>query len=164
MHQVPKAGWISTLLSSMLILLFVYTASSKLMDRYRFEVVLSKMPYIGAAAPVLSWAVPLVEIGIAVLLLLPPARQKGFAFSGLLLLLFTVYLGLVLWLAPQLPCSCGGVVSVLGWREHFLFNSFFILIAFTGWWIEKGTVHLPYNLKNNTTFYSNKPPAGGRQA
>jgi hypothetical protein len=163
MAQPTTNDWRSILLASLLILLLVYTASSKLLDRYQFELTLSQMPYLSLGSIVLSWLVPLIEIYIALLLLMPATRQRGFSFSLLLLLAFTAYLGVVVWIAPHLPCSCGGVISWLGWRDHLFFNMVFLLIAFSGWRLEKARTlnHSQFGMQLN--FYSNKPTAGGRQ-
>jgi hypothetical protein len=32
----------------------------------------------------------------------------------------------------DLPCSCGGIISSLSWRQHIIFNGVFILLAITG--------------------------------
>jgi len=30
--------------------------------------------------------------------------------------------------APEMPCSCGGVIELLSWNQHVVFNGVFILI------------------------------------
>ncbi len=46
---------------------------------------------------------------------------------------FTVYIGLVLTgLFGRVPCSCGGVLSSLGWEAHFLFNVCILALAVIG--------------------------------
>jgi uncharacterized membrane protein YjjP (DUF1212 family) len=37
----------------------------------------------------------------------------------------------------ELPCSCGGIISLLSWGGHLVFNSVFILLAFAGVMLEK---------------------------
>jgi hypothetical protein len=32
----------------------------------------------------------------------------------------------------NLPCSCGGIISKLSWKQHILFNLFFIMLSITG--------------------------------
>ncbi|MEB2778721.1 hypothetical protein SYJ56_25660, partial [Algoriphagus sp. D3-2-R+10] len=53
--------------------------------------------------------------------------------SVVLMILFTGYVTLV-WLGftERVPCSCGGVLSSLGWGEHLVFNLVFLGIAVWG--------------------------------
>lgn len=122
--------WWSTILSSLLILLFIYTASEKLLVRQQFEAVLSNMPYIRSAAPVISWAVPLAEILIAALLLLPKRRRTGLLLSCILLVLFTTYLGLVFCWRPI--CLVPAVVLSVNWDGR---NTSFSISQLQGWHI-----------------------------
>jgi hypothetical protein len=123
--------------SSLLILLFVYTAVSKLIDFRNFQVVLSRSSLIGKSASLIAWLLPFVELAAAALLFLPATRLRGLFSSFILMLVFTVYIALMLLNSEKLPCSCGGVLGSLSWKEHLLFNIFFTLIALTGWLLER---------------------------
>ncbi|MCE7056817.1 hypothetical protein LZF95_19205 [Algoriphagus sp. AGSA1] len=84
-------------------------------------------------AEVLLYVLPVVEMVVAVLLLAPGWRRVGLLLSVVLLSLFTGYVALV-WLgfAERVPCSCGGVLSGLGWGEHLVFNLVFLGTAVWG--------------------------------
>ena len=110
------------LFSTLLLFLFAYTASSKLMDLNRFRAILSGVPFMGMGAGVPAVAVPMAELVIVLLLLFPATRLKGLWASLVLLSFFTVYLVLLLLFAPHLPCSCGGVISGLSWEGHVGMN------------------------------------------
>jgi hypothetical protein len=43
----------------------------------------------------------------------------------------------MLLFTPKLPCSCGGVLKNLSWKEHLMFNFCFTAIAFIGWRFSK---------------------------
>jgi hypothetical protein len=58
---------------------------------------------------------------------------------------FTLYIGAIMTFNKELPCSCGGIISLLSWKEHLVFNSVFILLAFAGVMLEK----LQRSLKTN---------------
>lgn len=118
--------------SSLLILLFGYTASSKLITRDVFETVLSGTPFISKGAAFLAWLVPLSELVIVLLLIFPLSRLWGFYTSLILLSAFTIYLLLMLATASRLPCSCGGIISSLSWNVHIAVNAAFICIAIVG--------------------------------
>jgi hypothetical protein len=32
----------------------------------------------------------------------------------------------------NLPCSCGGIISKLSWKQHIIFNLFFIVLSVIG--------------------------------
>jgi Methylamine utilisation protein MauE len=120
-------------ISGLLILLWVYTATSKLIDIESFQRVLSQLALMRHWAEALAWIISILEILIAGLLFFPPTRVYGLFVSLLLLAVFTLYVAGMLWLAPTLPCSCGGVISELGWREHLVFNSVATGLALWGW-------------------------------
>lgn len=120
------------ILSSLFIVLFVYTAVNKLMGYDSFQTVLTQSPLIGSFAAVIAWLLPLLELGIAGLLFFGSTRKAGFYAAGSLLLLFTGYIGYMLLFSPHLPCSCGGVIKYLSWRAHFIFNMVWILLALMG--------------------------------
>ncbi len=104
------------------ILLFVYAGSIKLMDVQKFAVQIGKSSLLTDFANVLAYAVPITELVIAVLLIMPVTRLIGaYAFFGMMVL-FTAYITAILGFSDNIPCSCGGVLEKLGWTEHLLFN------------------------------------------
>jgi hypothetical protein len=115
--------------SLLLVLLFVYTATSKLLDLDTFKWRLAQMPHLSAYADLLQWGIPFSELTITSLLLLPRFRTLGLYASFALLGLFTIYIIAVLASDHPTSCSCGGIISALGWREHILFNGAFMLMA-----------------------------------
>lgn len=116
-------------ISSLLILLFAYTGISKLYDYQQFSNVLSKSPLLSRGAGLLAWLIPLTELCIVLLLLFTHTRKTALYLSLALLSLFTGYLIYMVTTSSKLPCSCGGVVSSLGWKEHILFNCFFLSLT-----------------------------------
>lgn len=116
-------------LSWVFIFLFVYTASSKLMDLKLFRLVVSESPLVGAWANGIALGVPLAELLVALLLLFPRTQPVGMAASLVLMVLFTAYIGYMMLAAPHLPCSCGGVLKQLTWKQHLLLNTGLALLA-----------------------------------
>ena len=110
------------------IFLFVYAAVSKLLDYEQFQRQLKQLPELGDFIGRVAWSIPVWEIGISLLLAWPKTRLSGF-YSGLgILLIFTAYITGILFFSPYLPCSCGGLINLLSWNEHLLFN--LVCIAF----------------------------------
>ena len=127
-----RASWIADISSSLLILLFVYTGTSKLADHVDFLVQLGNMSLINHLALLLSYVIPFLEIITAFILFLPPLRKLGFQVSFVLLILFTTYLIYMIIFQTNLPCSCGGVIAKLSWKQHIIFNLLFILLSIVG--------------------------------
>ena len=108
-------------------ILFLYTGISKLMDYQVFKAQLEESPVMAPFSTVIAWGVPLIEIFLAILLLLPAFRLKGLYASLFLMIAFTIYVIVLVSVSDKLPCSCGGVIEQLSWQQHIIFN-----IVFTG--------------------------------
>jgi hypothetical protein len=109
--------------------LFLYTAYAKIVDHERFLNGLSKVHIISGHAAYVSYFVPLAEIIIALLILIPQSAKLGlYAFIGLMSL-FTGYIVCAMIWEKKLPCHCGGAIEKLSWSQHIWFNLAFIIIA-----------------------------------
>lgn len=128
-----KKHKITSLISALLILLWIYAALTKLLDYETARSQMRNQVFPLWLGNILAWAVPVTELVVAGLLIHPATRQKGVIASLLLMLGFTFYIVLVkLNYFAFVPCSCGGVISQLSWEEHLLFNLFFLILAGTG--------------------------------
>jgi putative oxidoreductase len=134
----------ATIIQALLILLFIYTATSKLInfDQFKGEMYNQTLPH--EVATVLIWTLPGIEILAAMLLLFERTQPVGYYLSALLLSLFTGYVSLVLLnFFSRVPCSCGGVIKALGWKMHLIFNLFFLLLSILGIFITNRERRLP---------------------
>ena len=114
--------------TSLLILLFTYTALSKLSGYEKFVLLLHESPLIHKGADTIAWLLPVTELIVVLLLFFEHTRRIGLYASLLLLVLFTLYLLYMVLFVADLPCSCGGVLSRMSWQQHILFNLFFIIV------------------------------------
>lgn len=119
-------------ISAVLILLFSYTAISKLIDHRSFQFFLRNIVSGNTGADVLSLLIPSVEICTALLLFFSSTRVVGLYASMVLLSMFTLYLIWMILFVPRLPCSCGGVISRMSWKWHVVFNLFFVGMSVVG--------------------------------
>lgn len=119
------------MICELLILLFAYAAISKLNDRQHFELVLGEMLLMKHVAGFLSFALPVTELIVCALLFLGRTRLFGLYVSVSLLISFTIYIGSMILFASKLPCSCGGVLEQMSWRQHLVFNAVFIMLSAT---------------------------------
>ena len=131
-----KRSTIVEIISSLLILLFMYAAVSKLLDYQTFRVQLSKSPFITQFASVLAWALPVGEILVALALTWKRTRLPGLYASLFLMTMFTAYIWTMLQYSYYLPCSCGGVLSKMGWTAHLWFNIGFVALSIIGIFIQ----------------------------
>jgi len=113
------------------IVLFLYTGLSKIADHHVFFVALQGSPLIKPYAKLISVLVPLVELIIVCLLLIPRTKVIGLYSSFFLMVLFTAYLVIILS-GSRLPCSCGGIFYKISWKPHLYLNIFLTALAAAG--------------------------------
>jgi hypothetical protein len=56
-----------SIIAKLFILLFVYAASSKLLEYDKFKAQLGQSPMLSSFAPLLVWSIPALEIAIAIM-------------------------------------------------------------------------------------------------
>lgn len=129
-----KQEVIITIITSLVILLFMYTAISKLLDynKFVFQMRLTPIPFIWQVAPVLGIVLPILELALTTLIFFDRTRLIGFWTSLVLMFLFEGY---IFWMklveyqtGVKLPCTCGGIISKMSWTTHFIFNAVFIVL------------------------------------
>jgi putative oxidoreductase len=115
----------------LLILLFAYTAMSKFLDyrKFVFQMRLAPLPIMNWAAPILGWLMPLLESLLFVGLIITRYRLIALYATFSLLILFEIYIGGMLLSGHNLPCTCGGIISHMSWKQHLLFNAVFIILS-----------------------------------
>ena len=143
-----KRNLITPVIAILVIILFVYAALAKLTDYANFQFGLSESPIISPIAGFLAWAIPAGELVIAVMLVVPAWRLFGLIASFILMLLFTFYIGGMLMMGTDIPCSCGGILEDMSWGMHIVFNSVYVILIAIGMWLEykkvKSIKHLIY--------------------
>jgi len=92
-------------------------------------------PLLKDYSRLLSVGVPVIELCIALLLFIPATAKAGMTAGVSLLLLFTAYIIYMITTDPNLPCSCGGVIQQLSWKQHIVFNLFFIAAGSLAIWM-----------------------------
>ncbi|WP_121331412.1 MULTISPECIES: MauE/DoxX family redox-associated membrane protein [unclassified Flavobacterium] len=111
------------------VLLFVYASVSKLLDFENFQVQLGQSPLLSAFASWMSWLVPIIELVISIVLMIPKYRIIGLFASLNLMIMFTAYIFIILHYSSFVPCSCGGILEKMSWNVHLVFNVVFVLLA-----------------------------------
>jgi len=132
------------IISALLMLLFTYAGLSKLAEHALFNVQLKGFPVIGGYAHFLSLFVPIAELVTVCLLFFPRTNLYGLYLSLFMLLVFTIFLVVLLAFDKSLPCSCGGVIAKLSWKEHMVFNLIFLSISITGICLKSSSQNFHY--------------------
>lgn len=119
--------WVIEIVAGLLILMFTYAASIKLMEYDQSKLQMMKQLIPAGTAPVLTWLVPVAELTIVGLLLFKKTRLIGLYASAGLMLLFSGYIAVAMsgWLG-QKPCGCGGILEHMSYWQHLVFNLFFV--------------------------------------
>ncbi|MET7000700.1 MauE/DoxX family redox-associated membrane protein [Chitinophaga defluvii] len=120
-------------------LLFVYTSLSKWFNYPLYIKDLHRSPLLGPFAGLISIIIPLSELIIAGMLLFARTRKWGLYGALTLMVLFTGYVGYVLGMTTERPCSCGGIIRLLTWPQHMVFNILLTVLSIMGIIIETNT-------------------------
>ncbi|WP_207515012.1 MauE/DoxX family redox-associated membrane protein [Longitalea luteola] len=108
------------------IILFLYTAISKIIDYPIFKEQLELSPILSFSAKPVAVLVPVAELIAVIGLMIPRWRLKGHFLSILLMVGFTLYITVLMMISEHLPCSCGGIIGLLSWKQHVILNCLFI--------------------------------------
>jgi len=111
------------------IFLFGYAAMIKLLDHEKFTIDISKSPLLTHYAEAIAYSVPASEFICCLLLIFPRTRLAGMYMAFTLMTAFTCYIIAILQFSYFIPCSCGGVLQRMGWKEHLVFNIVFVLLG-----------------------------------
>ena len=114
----------------LLVLMFVYAAMSKLLSFEDFRSSMGNQMFPQLVQIGLIYTLPAIELLTACLMLFKRTMLAGHIFYVVLMSLFTAYIAAaLLHFFKEVPCSCGGILSRLGWLPHLYFNLIFLCIA-----------------------------------
>ncbi len=118
---------------SLLVLLFLYASISKFLDFKTFIKETNNQPLPNSWTPYLVWGIPFTEVAISLSLLFERTRLLGLYGSLALMAIFSFYAIIILLHAfSYIPCSCGGIIKRLTWRQHLVLNLFFTGLSIVG--------------------------------
>lgn len=122
------------------ILLWGYTAISKIHEFDETLVQISQSPMIGEWAGFIAVILPIAELFLVVLLLMEKTKKTGLLLSLGMMTAFTTYIILMLNFSYHIPCACAGILShgiiwkgevvfKMTWERHIIFNLVFVIIG-----------------------------------
>ena len=134
---------------ALLVLLWVYAALSKWADYQAFYRQLAWNKVVGGYEDFLFYFLPGIELLTALALIFKPIRIYGLWLSAGLLLAFTGYVFYVVYVdQSKATCTCGGVISAMTWKQHFVFNLSYLIISVIGIYMHKAILQPPNNSKH----------------
>lgn len=129
------------IITLLFIILWVYAAVSKLSEFETFKYQLGKSPFISDMVELIAWSLPGAELIIALMLIVESTRLIGLYLSFFLMVLFAGYIYAMLHHSYYVPCSCGGILSIMTWEQHIVFNIAFVFASIIAILIYQGNVN-----------------------
>lgn len=128
MSEKIKKG-LMELICCLFILLFVYAATSKIIDFENFKSQIGQSYLLAAFSDWVAMTIPPLEVIIALMFLWQNLRLVALYLSYALMVLFTVYIIAITQFSDHVPCSCGGILQKMNWNQHLLFNIVFVILS-----------------------------------
>ena len=117
----------------LLMSLFLYASFSKWFMFSTFRNDIDNQPFPNGLTPWIIYGIPPLEVLITLALMFERTRTSGFYASLILMLAFSLYTAAVLLdFFAYVPCSCGGIIRDLSWKNHLILNLFFVAISLAG--------------------------------
>ncbi len=139
----------------MLILLLFFPGLGKVFNHAAFVSQLHKQPLPYWTMPILSYLLPMLELGTVILMCIPRLRIWGLGLAILLMTAYTIYAYLAyIEIYGYVPCACGKVFEKMSWKQHFQFNLAVTLFAAPAWLMEYKLKLMEYKLKNSNKTYA----------
>jgi hypothetical protein len=130
------------IISFLYIVLFFYTGINKLRNVDSFSAQVAKNPYLKDYHTFIAVTIPLLEVLISVMLiasffsLAKWPRKWGLYAGTVLMAAFTFYVKYMLR-TGHLPCTCGGIIEAMSWRQHLYFNTIFTILGIIAIWLNR---------------------------
>lgn len=125
-----KKEFIADIMVAFIFMMLLYASFSKYFDFAGFQRAMHNQPFPSWFSDTLVIILPPMEIITAILIALDKTRIAGLKATIGLMTSFTLYIiAILLNVFPNVPCTCGGIIRLLSWSQHLLFNLFFIAIA-----------------------------------
>jgi Methylamine utilisation protein MauE len=127
-----KRTILADIITYFFIILFLYTGIAKIIDIQTFKEQMISSPLMSSLSGFVAWALPIVEILLAIALFIPVTRLKALYVTLGLMSLFTIYVISILFIDNHISCSCGGIIEELTPKQHILFNSACVILGILG--------------------------------
>lgn len=128
-----KRKMIVEVIAFLLMLLFLFASVSKWLAFKTFIGDINNQPFPNWLTPWITNLLPPIEVLIVLALMFEKTRTAGLYASLILMSAFSIYSAAVLLkFFDYIPCSCGGIIKNLSWRDNLILNLFFVAISVVG--------------------------------
>lgn len=117
------------IVASLFIMILCRAAVLKILDFKNFQLQLAQSPLLTATSDIISYVIIGTELLVVVLLCFYRTRSMGFLGSSLLMAVFATYIGYVLLVIENPPCTCIGLFEKSSWKENLIYTIIFLGIG-----------------------------------
>lgn len=142
-----KRKVLSEVITLLIIVVLIYAAINKFINYRSFRLVLGITPSLKEMVSVLTWAIPLIELSIAILVMLQKTKIVGLYLS---ICLFFIYLLGMFQLKLYAPNIRGGLLDGLSFTQYVIVNTFLLTLSLAG--------ILLYSVNKRPTKEATEPP------
>ena len=121
--------YLPLIIASFFIVILSRTAVLKILDFNNFQLQLAQSPLLATTSDIISYVIIGTELLVVVLLCFYRTRSMGFLGSSLLMAVFATYIGYVLLVIENPPCTCIGLFEKSSWKENVIFTIIFLGIG-----------------------------------
>ena len=121
--------YLPLIIASFFIMILSRAAVLKILDFKNFQLQLTQSPLLATTSDIISYVIIGTELLVVVLLCFYRTRSMGFLGSSLLMAVFATYIGYVLLVIENPPCTCIGLFEKSRWKENVIFTIIFLGIG-----------------------------------
>ena len=121
--------YLPLIIASCIIMVLSRAAVLKILDFNNFQLQLAQSPLLTATSEIISYVIIGSELLVVVLLCFYRTRSMGFLGSSLLMAVFATYIGYVLLVIENPPCTCIGLFEKSSWKENMSYTIIFLGIG-----------------------------------
>ena len=121
--------YLPLIIASCIIMVLSSAAVLKILDFNNFQLQLAQSPLLATTSDIISYVIIGTELLVVVLLCFYRTRSMGFLGSSLLMAVFATYIGYVLLVIENPPCTCIGLFEKSSWKENVIFTIIFLGIG-----------------------------------
>jgi hypothetical protein len=126
-----KARTVIEVIASLLIVLFLYAATTQVVSHPTFQSQINRSLSNTALSGIIAWLIPAIQLTMAFLLWRPATRLAAFSCSLAIVSCYTVYLVMMLPGAYNSFCNCGELWQQARLELNILVNVAIIFLAAT---------------------------------
>ena len=118
----------SNLTAALLVVTFSTAVVSKMFGFTAFRYNLGETSGLKDWAELLSYFLLSLYLSAIILLCVNRLRMTGFYLSFTLLLIYSVYIGILFSTNQAMPCTCIGILDKFTWKQNLIFSVVMLII------------------------------------